>query len=68
MALVEWDENGDIAVDTLHQFGSATLDNTSKHYADQAPLFAAKKWRKALINIEDIRSHAERTYRPQLIK
>jgi acyl-homoserine-lactone acylase len=56
MALVEWDESGAINADVLHQFGSATLDKNSKHYSDQASLFANKKWRKANFDIDSIRS------------
>lgn len=65
MALVEWDEHGAMSADVVHQFGSATMDETSKHYSDQATLFADKKWRKALVNIEDIKSNASRNYRPK---
>lgn len=68
MALVEWDEQGVMSADVMHQFGSATMDKTSEHYSDQAPLFAAKQWRKALIDIEDIKSSATRTYSPKLNK
>ena len=64
MALVEWDKNGQISADVLHQFGSATLDKSSPHYADQAQLFADKKWRKALLNINEIRASSERSYFP----
>jgi acyl-homoserine-lactone acylase len=56
MALVEWDESGAINADVLHQFGSATLDKNSKHYADQASLFVNKQWRKANFDIDSIRS------------
>ena len=65
MALVEWGSNGEIEVDTVHQFGSASKDRSSKHFSDQANLFATKKWRKALINIEDIRANAQRSYNPR---
>lgn len=64
MALVEWDSNGLQTADVLHQFGTATLDETSQHYADQAPLFAAKKWRQALLKIDEARAEATRTYSP----
>ncbi|PCI59053.1 MAG: hypothetical protein COB37_12135 [Kordiimonadales bacterium] len=64
IALVEWDATGKQSADLIHQYGSATLDATSQHYADQAPLFATKKWRKALLDIEDIKAQAKRTYRP----
>lgn len=64
MALVEWNESGELSVDTLHQFGSATLDKSSSHYSDQAPLFVNKQWRKSLMDINEIRASAERSYRP----
>ena len=64
MALVEWDEDGELSVDTLHQFGSATLDKSSPHYSDQAAMFANKKWRKSLMDLEEIRAVSERSYRP----
>jgi acyl-homoserine-lactone acylase len=59
MALIEWDSQGHINADVLHQFGSATLDKNSKHYADQAPLFVDKIWRKASFEIDEIRLEAE---------
>jgi penicillin amidase/acyl-homoserine-lactone acylase len=64
MALVEWDKEGQVSADVLHQFGSATLDKNSPHYSDQANMFAEKKWRSALLNISDIRANAERSYFP----
>ena len=64
MALVSWDADGRQSADTLNQFGSASRRPESKHYADQAPLFAAKQWRKALINLDEIRANAERSYFP----
>ena len=64
MALVEWDEEGEMRADVTHQFGSATKDENSPHYADQAPLFAARKWRKALMDLDEIRASASRVYRP----
>jgi len=43
---VEWDAAGAQHVRTMHNFGSATLDASSAHYADQAPLFADERERK----------------------
>ncbi|PHR61837.1 MAG: hypothetical protein COA43_01320 [Robiginitomaculum sp.] len=65
IALVEWDENGDVSADVIHQYGAATLTENSPHYADQAPLFVKKQWRKALLGEKDIRAKASRIYRPQ---
>ncbi len=64
IALVEWDEKGTQSADVIHQFGSATQDSTSPHFADQAPLFAEKRWRKALLNRQAIEADATRRYRP----
>ena len=64
IALVEWNGSGEVSADLVHQFGSATLDQSSPHYADQAPLFASERWRKALIDRADVEANAERTYRP----
>jgi len=64
IALVEWDENGEQTADVIHQYGTATLDEASPHYADQAPLFADQKWRKALLDREEIEAVATRRYRP----
>lgn len=66
IALVEWDKAGTLSADVIHQFGSATLDPTSPHYADQAEMFANKQWRKALRDPQEIRARAERIYSPQM--
>ncbi len=47
-ALVEWDENGQLSADVVHQFGSATRNKNSPHFSDQVEFFATKKWRSAL--------------------
>ena len=42
---VEWSANGALSSQTIHNFGSATLDQRSNHYDDQAPIFASEKER-----------------------
>ncbi|MEP1144729.1 MAG: penicillin acylase family protein [Henriciella sp.] len=64
IAIVEWDADGNQTAEVIHQFGAATLDESSPHYADQALLFAAEEWRPALIERADIEANASRTYRP----
>ena len=64
IALVEWDEDGSQTADVIHQFGAATRDAESPHYADQAHLFAKKEWRKALLSRAEIAKGARRTYSP----
>ncbi len=64
IALVEWDENGKMSADVIHQFGAATSLKSSPHYADQAKMFATHKWRKALRDKTEITENAKRIYRP----
>ena len=37
---VEWDPEGNIYSESIHQFGASTLDKDSKHFNDQAKLFS----------------------------
>lgn len=64
IALVEWDQDGAMNADLIHQYGSATLDKNSPHYADQAEMFVNREWRKALRTREDIEASATRSYTP----
>src|ERR1035438_9266747 len=40
---VTWDKAGKLSSESIHQFGSATTDGQSRHYADQSSLFVAMK-------------------------
>lgn len=64
IALVEWDGDGLQRANIVHQYGAATLDETSPHYADQAELFAREDWRTALLTREAIEADATHIYRP----
>jgi len=61
---VDWDENGKATIKTIHQFGSATQDETSKHYADQSELFSQEKFKTPAMNIDDLLKEALADYRP----
>ena len=61
---VEWDPAGQVHSRSIHQFGSATLDARSRHYADQAPLFARGELKPVRMDEADLRAHAVREYRP----
>lgn len=65
IAVVEWDAEGKVSADLIHQFGSATLDENSPHYSDQAEMFINEQWRPALRDKEAIRQNASRIYTPQ---
>jgi penicillin amidase/acyl-homoserine-lactone acylase len=62
--LVEWAADGAQSIRTVHQFGSATLDAASTHYADQAPLFAEEKFKAPPMSLEAALAEATRDYRP----
>ncbi|NUM48865.1 MAG: acylase [Anaerolineales bacterium] len=64
IVIVAWDPAGNITAYSLHQYGSATDDPTSPHYADQAPLFVTRQLRPEWYDEADIRAHLEREYRP----
>jgi acyl-homoserine-lactone acylase len=64
IAIVEWDKTGKQSASVVHQYGNATLDVNSPHYADQAKLFAAERWRSALFERSEIEAIATRIYRP----
>jgi penicillin amidase/acyl-homoserine-lactone acylase len=61
---VTWDKNGKLSSQSIHQFGSATLDEHSPHYADQSPLFVAKRMKPVWFYEADLKGHVEADYRP----
>jgi penicillin amidase/acyl-homoserine-lactone acylase len=62
--LVEWDTEGQVHSRSIHQYGSATRDEGSPHYADQAPFFAACRLKPVWLDEAEIRTHLEREYQP----
>ena len=61
---VEWDQAGKVSAQSIHQFGSATLDSASPHYADQAPLYLREEMKPVWLDEAQVRQHLEREYRP----
>ncbi len=59
MALVKWDKDGAIKSETIHQFGSATTDEKSEHYSDQAYLFSEEKLKETSLDINTIAKSAK---------
>lgn len=62
--LVSWDKDGNQHSESIHQFGSATMNASSPHYADQAKLFVEEKMKPTLMDEADLEQHLERVYRP----
>lgn len=60
----DWDEAGKLTLKTIHQYGAATLDENSKHFDDQAPLFAAGEYKTMPMTLEEVLPKATRDYRP----
>lgn len=61
---MDWDRSGKLTSRSVHQFGAATLNPASRHYADQTSLFAAGKTKPVLFTEEQLAGNIERTYRP----
>ena len=61
---VTWDKAGTLTSESIHQFGSATLDRNSPHYADQSPLFVAMKTKPVLFTDAQLAGRVEVDYRP----
>lgn len=59
----DWTGPDDVAIKTIHQFGAATLDETSPHYADQAAIFAAEDWKSPPMALEESLEEATADYR-----
>jgi acyl-homoserine-lactone acylase len=61
---VTWDKSGALTSDSINQFGSATLDSHSSHYADQTPLFVAMKTKPVLFTQSQLAGNVEADYQP----
>ncbi|WP_425408725.1 penicillin acylase family protein [Hyphococcus sp.] len=59
----DWSGPRDVAIKTIHQYGAATLDRASPHYADQAPLFAAEEWKTPPMELDALLEEATADYR-----
>ncbi len=62
--VAEWDAAGALDLASIHQYGAATLDDTSPHYADQVQLFINGGYKSMPMNLEDVLKTSTRDYRP----
>ena len=62
--LVTWQPDGSVSSQSIHQYGSATLDETSSHYADQAPIFVQRELTPVWFSEDEILANLGEEYRP----
>jgi acyl-homoserine-lactone acylase len=61
---VTWDRAGRVGAQSVHQFGAATSRPNSRHYADQAPLFARGAMKPAWFSEAELAPNIACSYRP----
>ena len=59
-----WDRAGRVRSRSIQPFGAATTRPQSKHYADQAALFAAHRLKPVWFDPAELAPHVESDYRP----
>ena len=50
--MVEWDKQGNVTAESIHQYGSSTSDSESIHFSDQAELFSNMKMKKSSLFLD----------------
>lgn len=58
--LVEWGRDGVVRSESIQPYGAATTRPASPHYADQAPLFAQRRFKPVHFTATDVAAHAVR--------
>ncbi|MFZ5669185.1 MAG: acylase [Pseudomonadota bacterium] len=61
---VTWDRRGRLSSQSIHQFGSATLDAGSPHYADQVAPFVRMQLKPVLFTESELAPEIVESYRP----
>ena len=63
LMLVEWGKDG-VSSESIHQYGSNTQNQDSKHYADQTELFVERQLKPVWRDLKSIKENLEKVYRP----
>jgi acyl-homoserine-lactone acylase len=58
--LIEWSKDGQVRAESIQPYGAATTRPASPHYADQAALFAAGRFKPVRFHRADAARHAVR--------
>ncbi|HDP35854.1 MAG TPA: acylase [Candidatus Hydrogenedentes bacterium] len=64
ITMVTWLPDGSVRSKSIHQYGSATMNENSPHYADQAPLFANLEMRPVWLDYNELMENMKMEYRP----
>ena len=64
LMFMAWDRAGRVSSQSIQPFGAATTRPGSRHYADQAALFAAHRHKPVRFDPRELKGHTERVYRP----
>jgi acyl-homoserine-lactone acylase len=59
-----WAADGTQTIESIHQYGSNTLNESGNHYGDQMPLFVAEQMKPTYFTTEQLAKHTERVYTP----
>ena len=59
---VTWDENKNQQSESIHQFGSATIDVNSIHYDDQIQMYADEELKNTFFDFQDLAENTESTF------
>lgn len=62
--VADWAPDGTLLAQSVHQYGAATIDESSPHYDDQVELFATHQFKTLAMTEDDVRASAVETYRP----
>ena len=58
-----WGKDG-VSSESIHQYGSNTQHQDSKHYADQTKLFVERNLKPVWRELKSIKANLEKVYRP----
>ena len=58
---VHWNDDKEMISESIHQFGSATMNSYSKHYDDQMTLFANEQLKNTYYSAPDLKNNLEST-------
>ena len=62
--VADWSPDGTLRAESILQYGSATVDESSPHYDDQVEMFSKGQFKTLPMTLEDVLAVAEEDYRP----